>query len=67
MSEEVLVHTLANIGVPTAVCFYVLLTLNKSINRLNDNFNEFSKYLNDLHKPIEKRLERLEEVVFQRN
>lgn len=39
MTEEFIASTLANIGVPTALCFYCLFVLNKSVNRLSDKFD----------------------------
>lgn len=37
MNEEMIANAIANIGVPTALCFYVLFTLNKTVNRLIDS------------------------------
>lgn len=32
--EEFVLHTLSNVGVPAAVCFYTLFALNKNVERL---------------------------------
>ncbi len=34
MTEEMLANAIGNIGVPAALCFYVLFALNKSVNKL---------------------------------
>lgn len=65
MSEEMIAHTIANIGVPTAICFYVLFTLNKSVTKLNDNLNAFTKSLVDWNKLVEQRIQRLEDAVLK--
>ncbi|MBD3878237.1 MAG: hypothetical protein SR1Q5_00925 [Quinella sp. 1Q5] len=42
MTEEFVANTLANIGVPTALCFYCLFVLNKSVNHLSDKIDKIS-------------------------
>ncbi len=56
MSEEFIVGTIANIGIPAALCFYVLFGLNKNIAKLTDSFNTWCHL-------IERRIERLENEV----
>ncbi|MBR6711974.1 MAG: hypothetical protein IKI76_03155 [Selenomonadaceae bacterium] len=42
MSEEFIANAIANIGVPTAMCFYCLFALNKAVNRLADKVDKIS-------------------------
>ena len=63
MTEELLIHTISNIGVPTALCFYVLFTLNKSVNNLNKTMNNWSDLIKKHIELIEQRLTRLEDKV----
>ena len=54
MTEELIAKMLANVGVPTAVCFYTLFEVNKNIKRLTEAVDR-----------LEKRIERLEERIFK--
>jgi len=36
MSEEMIAHTIANIGVPTALCFYTLFKVNQTLEKLTE-------------------------------
>lgn len=56
MSEEFIVGTISNIGIPAALCFYVLFVLNKSVAKLNSTVNTWCRL-------IERRIERLENEV----
>ena len=45
--DEVIIHTLSNIGVPAAICFYTLYGVNKTLKELADAIN---KLTNDVDK-----------------
>ena len=51
---------IGNVGVPTALCFYIIFTLNKNVNRLTTTLDNWSKLIEKRLDLIEKRLERLE-------
>lgn len=56
MTEELIVKTLANIGVPAALAFFVLFKVNQT---LRDLVNAINKLTND----VDRRLEKLEDEV----
>ncbi len=56
MPEELIVKTLANVGVPAAICFYTLF-------RVNQTLKELTEAINRLTCDMDKRLDRLEEDV----
>ena len=56
MSEEFIVGTISNVGIPAALCFYVLFVLNKNVAKLTDASNTWCHL-------IEQRIERLENEV----
>ena len=41
--EEMIVSHIGNVGVPAALCFYIIFTLNKSIIELKDALKDFAK------------------------
>lgn len=45
-------QAVANIGVPTALCFYVLFTLNKTVNKLTDKVGQLIEYIKTLENDI---------------
>lgn len=53
MTEELIVKTLANIGVPAALCFYTLFTVNKNVEKLTDAVKEWNKSLSERIKDLE--------------
>lgn len=42
MEETVLTHLFSNVGVPAAICFYTLFSVNKNIEKLIDAINKLS-------------------------
>ncbi|MBQ3444247.1 MAG: hypothetical protein IJG33_13490 [Selenomonadaceae bacterium] len=56
MTEEFIVGTISNVGIPAALCFYVLFVLNKNVAKLTDAFNTWCHL-------IEQRIEHLENEV----
>ncbi len=50
MTEEMIANLLANIGVPTALCFYVLFALNKSVNKLIESVKSLENEIRLLRK-----------------
>ena len=53
MAEDVIVKLLGNVGVPTAICFYTLFQVNKSLEKLTDAFNRWSDLIDRRLKDIE--------------
>lgn len=53
MPEELIVKTLANVGVPAALCFYTLFTVNKNVEKLTDAVKEWNKSLGERIKDLE--------------
>ena len=41
--EDLIIKYIGNIGVPAALCFYIIFTLNKSVNNLTDIVKDFTK------------------------
>lgn len=54
--EDLIVHTLSNVGVPAAICFYTLFQVNKNLEKLTDAFNRwcdiFDRRIKDLEHDI---------------
>ena len=59
MEETVLTHLFSNVGVPAAVCFYTLFSVNKNIEKLIAAINKLSADING----VDFRLTRLEQDV----
>lgn len=59
MEETVLTHLFSNVGVPAAICFYTLFSVNQNIAKLTDAINKLSA---DIGK-FDHRLSTLEHVV----
>ena len=55
MPEELIVKTLANVGVPAALCFYTLFEVNKNLKRLTEAVDK-----------LERRIERLETIILNK-
>lgn len=53
MTEELIAKTLANVGVPAALCFYVLFRVNQSVEKLTDAVREWNKSLDSRIKDLE--------------
>ena len=56
MTEELIIHTLSNVGAPVVICMYTLFQVNKNLENLTNAFDRWS----DL---IDHRLKALEEDV----
>lgn len=59
MEETVLTHLFSNVGVPAAICFYTLFSVNKNIEKLGTAINKLSGDIGG----FEFRLTRLEHSV----
>lgn len=53
MTEELIAKMLANVGVPAALCFYVLFKVNQSVEQLTDAVKEWNKTLSERIKDLE--------------
>ena len=53
MGEEVLAHLLSNVGVPAALCFYVLFGVSKTLKELTNAINRQTD-------EMDKRLDKIE-------
>lgn len=42
MEETVLTHLFSNVGLPAAICFYTLFSVNQNIAKLTDAINKLS-------------------------
>ena len=38
--EDIVLHVVSNIGVPAGICFYTLIFINKSMQKLTDAINK---------------------------
>ena len=56
MTEELIIHTLSNVGAPVVICMYTLFQVNKNLEKLTNAFDRWS----DL---IDHRLQDLEDDV----
>lgn len=61
MEETVLTHLFSNVGVPAAICFYTLFSVNKNIEKLIDAINKLSSDIGN----FDQRLTRLEQSVHE--
>lgn len=61
MEETVLTHLFSNVGVPAAICFYTLFSVNKNIEKLIDAINKLSADIGN----FDQRLTRLEQSVHE--
>ena len=53
MTEELIAKMLANVGVPAALCFYVLFRVKQSVEQLTDAVKEWNKTLSERIKDLE--------------
>lgn len=61
--DEILSHTLANVGVPAAICFYTLFEVKKSIEKLTDAFNRWSDIIDHRLAGVESDVEDLKRTI----
>ena len=54
--EEMFLHALSNVGVPAALCFYVLFRVNQTLRDLTDAINKLTV-------DVDRRLEKVEKTV----
>lgn len=59
--EDIILHTLGNIGVPAALCFYTLFEVKKSVERLTDAFDRWSNLIDTRLKDLEKDVQELKQ------
>ena len=54
--EEMFLHALSNVGVPAALCFYVLFRVNQTLRDLTDAINKLTV-------DVDRRLEKVEKTI----
>ena len=60
--DELILHTISNVGVPAAVCFYSLFYLNRSMQKLTDAIEKLSNKVDKIDK-LELKVEKLENII----
>lgn len=61
--EEFVLHTLSNVGVPAAICFYTLFEVKKSIEKLTDAFDRWSDIIDRRLAGVESEVEDLKRSI----
>lgn len=59
MEEQFILHALGNVGVPAAICFYTLIHLKHSFDRLSNSLDNFSRTLSYRIDKLEHAVEEL--------
>lgn len=48
--EDLIIHTLTNLGFPAAICFYTLFGVNKSLQKLSATIDRLSDKVDKIDK-----------------
>lgn len=72
MPDDIIITLLKDVGIPTAVCFYTLFGVNKTLKKQDETLKVLTDVIKDLGKDVERReveqsskIERLEREVHQ--
>lgn len=61
--EEMILNALSSLGFPAAICLYLLMRVNKTLENLTNAINNLNKDVEKHEEEQSRRLERLEEDV----
>ena len=63
--EETLINTISSLGAPAALCAYLLVKMNGTMERLTEAINRMNSDIERRQSETQHRLERVEEIVLQ--
>ena len=61
--EEAILSTLSSLGFPAALCLYLLVRMQKTLDALTDAINNLNRDVEKREVETQNRLARLEEIV----